>query len=272
MRRTRLRILFIVWIVLSGFYSSFCRATIFDADDREYVSTAPGSPFSAVGLVTRGLIVEHFATGTLVDECDVLTSQHIFGSQDSPVGKRANFTGAVGTTFQVSSGGTVIAFGGLERYRGASQQYQARAHDWLLLRLDQCLGATLGFAELRNWPAGSDGLSHVQSAGYPVGRHRRSGLTLDPSCEVRGTYEQVWLNDCATSPGNSGGPVFRLDRSSQKPRLEVYAIQSAGFYERKAIPFRKGIENQATPVSAILPHIEAYLSGFSKTGRTNSAR
>jgi hypothetical protein len=73
-------------------------------------------------------------------------------------------------------------------------------------------------------------------------------------------YAQVWLNDCASLPGNSGGPIFRLSRTNGHPQLEIYAIQNAGWYERKAVPLRAGIENQATPVSAILPNIERYLS------------
>lgn len=264
MWRPRLRGILCSSILLGALCSNFARAAIFESDDRYYVSSDLGSPFSPVGLVKRGVLVEHFTMGTLVDECHVLTSQHMFNSQSSPIGKRLTFTGALGSKHQMSSAGTVVAAGGLEKYRSIDRQYESRAHDWLLLRLDRCLGMTLGFAKLRAWPAGADELAHVQSVGYPVDRQRSLGLTLDPSCGIRGVYTQVWLNDCASLPGNSGGPIFRLSRSKGRPQLEIYALQNAGWYERKAIPFRAGIENQATPVSAILPNIEKYLSPRSR--------
>ena len=246
-------------ILIGGLVSNVATAAIFDSDDRQFVSTATGSPFSAVGLVSTGSIFGGYMTGTLVDECHVLTSQHILPAEASPIGKRLKFTGALGTTDEVSTHGTVVAAGGYEKYQESNQQYEARAHDWILLRLDTCVGATLGFAALRAFPRGRDDLSHVESAGYPVGRKRRAGLTIDPLCRIRHSYALVWLNDCATLPGNSGGPIFELNTRSGKPQLEVYAIQSAGYYGRRAIPFRAGIENQATPVSAILPYIQPYL-------------
>jgi V8-like Glu-specific endopeptidase len=264
MRRPRLQDILCGSILLGAFCSSFASAAIFESDDRHYVSSDLGSPFSPVGLVKRGVLIEHFTIGTLVDECHVLTSQHMFNSQASPIGKRLAFTGALGSKHQLSSGGTVIAAGGLEKYRSNDQQFVARAHDWLLLRLDKCLGMTLGFAKLRAWPSGADELAHLQSVGYPMDRRRSLGLTLDPSCGIRGVYTLVWLNDCASLPGNSGGPIFRLSQSNGRPRLEIYAIQNAGWYEPKAIAFRTGIENQATPVSAILPNIQKYLAQRSR--------
>src|SRR5438067_7901527 len=151
MWRANLRILLGAWVLLGGFCSS--SAAIFDADDREYVSTAPGSPFSAVGLVSRGLLVEHYGTGTLIDQCHVLTAQHVLGSTGSPMRLQVNFTGALGTIHQVSSRGTVVAAGELEKYGAADKRYEARSHDWVLIRLDKCLGAVLGYARLRPGPA-----------------------------------------------------------------------------------------------------------------------
>ena len=237
--------------------STVATATIFDTDNRQYATPARGSPFSAVGLVTRGLLIERYGTGTLIDECHVLTAQHVLGSAGSPIGSRAKFTGALGTADEVSSEGTVVASGGREVY--SAQTFEALARDWVLIRLDTCLGATLGFAKLRSQPVQTSELARVESAGYPVGRHRRTGLTVDPSCEIRGIYRLVWLNDCATLPGNSGGPIFRMIVSNGKPQLEIYAIQSAG-YERKTAPFSAYTANQATPVWGILPGIRKYLS------------
>lgn len=233
-------------------------AAIFDSDDRRTVSTAPGSPFAAVGMVKRGSLLGRYTTGTLVDDCHVLTAQHVLGLRASAIGQRLTFKAAIGSGHTISSDGTVVAAGGLEKYQTAGQQFDARGSDWLLLRLDTCLGTTLGFARLRLQPAEASDLVHVESAGYPVDVYPGSGLTIDPSCAIRGVYGLVWLNDCAALPGNSGGPIFRLSSSGGKPQLEVYAIQSAAW--GKFMPFRRGYENQATPVSRILPHIARFLT------------
>lgn len=260
MRRHGLQTLLLIVVLVCGFHSSPGGAAIFDTDDRQYVSPARSSPFSAVGLVSRGPLSGRYSTGTLVDDCHVLTAQHVFGLRLSPLGKRVKFTGALGTPDQLSSEGTVIATGGLEKYSSPDQAYDARAHDWLLIRLDKCLGATLGYAQLSAWPHGVDDLSHLQSVGYPMDRKRRSGLTLDPACAARGVYTNVWFNDCATMPGNSGGPLFRLSRLGGITRLEVYAIQSAGYGKGTGVRFWRGNANQATPVWTILPSLRTYLS------------
>src|SRR5437763_571513 len=84
-------------------------STIFDRDDRQYVSTAPGSPYAPIGrVIQRGLVYNKLSTGFLVDECNVLTSQSVFGNGQTPVGRRLTFKAAVGTPQQVSSKGTVI--------------------------------------------------------------------------------------------------------------------------------------------------------------------
>jgi V8-like Glu-specific endopeptidase len=233
---------------------------IFDHDDRQYVSTVPGSPYSPVGLVSRGLLVEHHTTGILVSDCDVLTSQHILGYGRSPLGQRLRFEGARGTPQRISSYGTVVAVGGLKRVQTAAEQFDAGGQDWLLLRLDKCIGATLGHAILKSGPVIPDELRSVESAGYPQDRSRDMGLTIDPSCRITGARGTVLLNDCAALPGNSGGPIFRLSASRSKPQMEVYAIQTAAYTWAAAVPFTPGYDNQATPATLILPQIERYLS------------
>ena len=245
--------------LICSFPSRPASAAIFDSDDRQFVSTVPGSPYSPIGLVRRRF-PGAYETGTLVDECHVLTSQHIFGDRRSPIGKRLTFTGAVGSKQQVSSGGTVVAAGGLENYRAADQLREARGNDWLLLRLDACLGRILGYAKLHEGPATAFELKSVENAGYPMDRSRRSGLTVDPSCEIRAIHTLVWLHDCATLQGNSGGPIFRLFIVGGMQQLEVFAIESAGIRQIRPIAYVPGWGNWATPVSMIMPNIQKLVS------------
>jgi V8-like Glu-specific endopeptidase len=272
MPRDKLRQAAGIAVLFSGLFPSVGRATIFGADDRVYVTTARGLPFSPVGLVRRGLLIEHYGTGTLIDPCHVLTSQHLFGSNDSAIGGRVKFTAGLGTAGEVSSGGTVVLTGGRESYQSANEQYEAVAHDWMLIRLDKCLGAIFGYASLRTWPDGGIDLSGLKSLGYPVDRERLKGATLDPSCKVRGVYTLVWLNDCATMPGSSGGPLFRLSSSERGTTMEIYAIQTAGFGKGTNTVFWIGNANQATPVWMILPYIQQYFSRMSVTPLPKSQR
>jgi V8-like Glu-specific endopeptidase len=204
------------------------------------------------------MLIKHYMTGTLVNECDVLTSQHILGGRPA-IGKRLKFTAAVGSPQQVSSSGTVIAAGGYDRVRRSQQKFEATGADWLLLRLDKCIGATLGYAKLRAAPLNPSELGSVESAGYPVDRSRHR-LTIDPSCRIRSTSAEAWLNDCATLPGNSGGPLFRISSTGRRKQLEILAIQAAGYVEPRPIPFAPGWENRATPASAIAPAIRQFLT------------
>lgn len=235
-------------------------AAIFNRDDRLYVSTAPRSVYSPIGVVSHAsLIASERATGILVDECSVLTSQHVASLTRSPIGKRVKFTGAADSASPLASRGTVIAAGHAERFRSTDQAALSQGHDWMLVRLDHCLGKSLGFARLSVTPGNGD-LLHVQNAGYPIDRSIRKGVSVDPSCAVTGLYALVWLNDCAVLPGNSGGPVFRVGTENGSPVLLVYAIETAARSFSAPSQVTHGLENVATPVSMILPKIADLLS------------
>jgi V8-like Glu-specific endopeptidase len=221
-------------------------AAIFDHDDRVTMPADPSSAYAPIGMVWG----DKLATGFLVDECHVLTVQHAFGEDKSPVGREVVF-GALITDAEhwTWSWGTVIAAGGLERR--SSDYDKARAADWALLRLRQCLGATLGYLRLAS--ADPAQLPELESAGYPSDRTWANGITLDPACRFRGARGPVWLNDCAALTGNSGSPIFA---GKADGRLEVYAMQSAAYeLADHDLPFDRGYANVATPMAQILPHI-----------------
>src|SRR6185369_7819510 len=214
-----------------------------------------GSPYAPVGLI---LGAPFYGTGTLVGDCYAVTSQHIFGDRESPLGRRVSFTGSLASRGVVKSRATVVAAGGLEQVAG-SKQAERRAHDWILIKLDTCLGSVLGVAKLVANPSGPE-LTNVQSAGFPMDRPRSLGLTIDPACAVRSVRPLVWLNDCAALGGNSGGPIFKIVNANGRREMRVYAIQSAAVRKRTILPFAIGYANQATPAWAILPHILKWIS------------
>jgi hypothetical protein len=201
-----------------------------------------------------------FTTGFLVDDCHVLTSQIVLGYGQAPLGKRVKFQTAIGTPQHQTTSATVVAAGGFRRNRTADEQYDRGGRDWLLLRLDRCIGASLGHVTLKTGPFSPYEFRNLKSAGYPQHRSRGNGLTVDPSCSVVASRGTVWLNDCATTKGDAGDPIFRISASGAKPQMEVYAMQSAGFKRRTPVPLTPGYENQAVPMSLIAPQIASYLS------------
>ena len=250
------------------------QALIFDRDDRQYVSAGEGSAYASVGLVTQGLILQYFTTGFLVDDCHVLTSQIALGYGQAPLGKRLKFQTAIGTPQHQTVRGTVVAAGGLKRHKTIEERYADRPRGWLLLRLDRCIGASLGHVTLKTGPFSPYEFSDLKSVGYPVRRDRKKGLTLDPSCRVLGGRGPIWVNDCATVKGDAGDPIFRLSATGGEPHMEVYAMQTYAFTSGQAIA---GRENQAVSMASIAPQIEPYLSmksrqGASDQGATNPKR
>ncbi|MFL6759056.1 trypsin-like serine peptidase [Sphingomonas sp.] len=246
-------------------------SSIFDQDDREYVSLVEGSPYSPVGVVTHGVLLYTFTTGFLVDDCHVLTSPAAFGYGQALLGKRAKFQAGFGTPQFASTKGTVVAAGPYGRDRTMKERYERGGGRWVLLRLDQCLGARLGHVALKTGPFSPYEFRDLKSAGYPARRSRKNGITIDPSCRIISGMGTIWNDDCATLKGDAGDPIFRISGSGTKSQIEVYAMQAYGFTPGVPVPLTAGLENQAIPMSLIAPQIEPYLSanGQRRAGESN---
>lgn len=240
-------------------------------DDREYVSTAPGSIYSPIGKVIRqSLISSTETTGTLVDECHVLTAEHIFSGKRNPVGRHLLFVGAFRTPQETSSWGTVVAAGGVVNYRGtAAEMFNQLQRDWLLLRLTTCLGKTLGCADVSDMGGYYSG--PVQNAGYPFDRQSYKGLTVDPSCRIVGNYVSLLavMNNCASRRANSGGPIFRIVRDGGQARIQILAIENLAYDPMQPSPAVIVWLNGATSASAFLPSIKPFLTNRADVANGN---
>jgi len=244
--------------------SGVASASIFGTDDRLIVGHARGTPFAPIG-VAYDPASDTYGTATLVDECHALTAAHVAGRGEAdPKGDRLEFLVGQrpGKPFEQRTGATVIASGGF------TEQRWNRDDDWLLLKLDNCLGRQFGHVRLRAEPADS-GPPVLHSAGYPSDLTTvRGQLVIDPQCRLIGEADRLWLHTCAGRSGDSGGPLFELKRSAGGIEIEVYAIQAAAFPAHVASepdssqfdahrPFT-GL-NEAVPVANILPRIRKYL-------------
>jgi hypothetical protein len=240
-------------------------SAIFGRDDREYASASRGSPYAPVGIVLRHVITRFHpytvATGFLVDDCHVLTSQGAMNGKKSPVGSHLRFRSGLGTPYYRSTRGTIVAFGGqTERIRTTESQMEGGARDWLLLRLDQCVGKTLGHVALKTGPFSPYEFRDLSSASYPRDRGKARGVTIDPSCMLLRTRGPMWVNDCALARGDAGAPIFRIAVTGATHQMVVYAMQSTGHLTNTPVQAASGYENQAIPMSVIAPQIERYLS------------
>ena len=234
-------------------------ATVFSVDDREVVPK-DASELAGIAMVSETR-VGAYGTAFMVAPCLALSARHVVHHAD-PVGQRLTlrFAPWQRTNAGNSSAATVIAAGGAAASAGDVSQ------DWVLLRLDRCLGATLGYFPLSREPLRVPPSGPIVPAlvaiGFPEDRAAARRPVVDPDCRVRMIASTGLLHDCATMPGNSGGPMMAW--SAARRRYEVYAINVAGFADRVPRAFDLASANGAVaiaPIVAVLDAIEAHNGG-----------
>ena len=232
----------------------------FDRDDRVAMAR-PGAQFLPIGVVKGGRGIA-YATGFLVGDCHVLTVKHAAGRVAAVAGRRMTFrlpfAGAEG-----SSAGSVVAAGNLDLV--ADPNRLDRSEDWLLLRLDRCLGKRFGSLALSESPDESGPIRRSESAvlfsaGFPIDQSWRRQLTIDPACRVRGVVMNLFVHDCSSLPGNSGSPIFATVWRDGRASIEVLAMHSTAAVTRRILAFRGEDASVATRMADVLPAIRAYLS------------
>lgn len=232
----------------------------FDRDDRVAV-TRPGADLLPIGIVKGGKGIA-YATGFLVGDCHVLTVKHAAGRVASVAGRRMTFrlpfAGPDG-----SSAASVVAAGGLDLVSDPNRL--DRSEDWLLLRLDHCLGQRFGSLALADQPEKSGPIRTAEtgalfSAGFPIDQSWRRQLTIDPECRARGVASHLFVHDCSSVPGNSGSPIFKTVWRDGRASLEVLAMHSTATASRGVLAYRAEDASVATRMADVLPAIRAYLS------------
>ena len=220
-------------------------AAIFDRDDRIMV----GDRLIPVGIVESSR--RRYGSGFLIDHCHVLTARHVIGDGDGDgiIGRHIRFRlqPTTAATSANSSPGTVIAAGAHVVRRG---DYSG---DWALIRIARCLGARFGY-----YPIASQGFYSLGGSarlrpgltamGYPRDRGGRL-LVIDPQCEARQRTTIGLRHDCASTAGNSGGPLLAWNESSS--RYEAIAINVAAVRHAGTVAFSVDHANVAVELGAI---------------------
>ena len=193
-----------------------------------------------IGTVTGGRHIV-YGSGFLIDECTVLTARHVGGSIDDILGTPLSFNAA-----HLVSGGVVVAAGQSEP--GSSEQHSLD-RDWMIIRLKHCLGRRLGFFHLSSAAAlyAGNRVIKVESAGYPRDRPISSGVTIDPDCRVFWVARGQMGHDCATLPGNSGGPLLVRDGD----KWLAVGINAAGWDRATPEAFHANDANMAIDIGYI---------------------
>lgn len=226
--------------------ASSAAAAIFDADDRQTID--PPFPLTSVGVVTGGENIA-YGSGFLIDPCTVLSARHVAGDLLDPVGRRLLFTAG-----RRSSHGRVISAGPYQRFADARRAVHS---DWLVIRLDKCLGLTLGYLTLGRL---ADSVQ-VETAGYPRDRPL-SKITLDKSCVVKFVRNGELYHDCATLPGDSGGPMLQEGRDG----LVAIGINAAGYDWSRSVKFNASEANVAIATADLLETLCPLLAVDSNPG------
>ena len=104
--------------------------------------------------------------------------------------------------------------------------------------------------ELAASPVRSAGFS--SSAGpWPI---------VDPHCRVRGELIQEWLNDCASLPGSSGGPIFQHLKVDGRDVIRLVGMQTSAWHSREPRPYHTIYANRATKIGYLAQQIKPFLS------------
>lgn len=198
-------------------------ALIFGPDDRVIQPSQEGSLFAPVGIVIGGS-VQSYATAFLISSCHAMTVRHAFGLGASVIGAKTTFAANVAGSPEkwIKTPARVVEAG------LAPLSAHSFSTDWAILKLDRCLGTEFGSVILdARTPVIN---AQVEIAGYPNDRSLTAGLSVDRNCVIKAFENGMALHDCATQPGNSGSPIFRVAHDGSSERLYVVAMNTSGHF------------------------------------------
>ena len=171
------------------------------------------------------------ATAFLVSPCYIVTNYHaVFGESSNP--NKTDFSNSFytfagqGQHYQKTNAKPVVW--------GDYNKLSSTGNDWAILKLDTCVGQTLGWLDAAEMDASKMVGLTVSSSGYP-GDKALSDLWTDPSCKIikkQKGDDSAWLNTCAARPGASGSPLIHVGADGV-PR--VVAIQAHTQHETAGV-------------------------------------
>ena len=220
----RITILQLLGLIGSLHIADPAMAAIFGNDNRRQASADENPLYRRVGIITRvDENIDHgHGTAWLSGECLITTNYHVafFKSRKEDgrvITTRAKRGVALDFHVDLQAGRTksfvktiraeVIDFG---NYMPGDTT--GAFEDFVLLKLDQCIGQDLGFLEVKSpsleyeRPKGD-----LMMIGYPQDRWTAPGITVETGCKAH--HESAGIGgatlDCSSMPGSSGSPVLQ---------------------------------------------------------------
>jgi V8-like Glu-specific endopeptidase len=231
-------------------------------------------PVNNVKLNGIGVVeipAKQMGTGFLLDQCHVLTNQHVaYGRQaNPPAGQRVTFwvgqaspgstAGSYGMRFQyqgavIRSGGTIDRVpGGVAISKATDLDLAQTGNDWAVVKLDSDVDPALPFMSLRADPVELTGAT-LFTSGFPADRNnnfkpgsavRMWGSSGDLIRLIPGDGgEAVILSLLQTNDGQSGSPVY-IAKSGQQQRKTDFLSNIPDYIEYN------GPLEQATEFTAV---------------------
>lgn len=246
----------------------FKNTTIFYEDDLAPKSHAKGSEWAPVGVLTDN-DAKRQVTATLVDECHIYTARHIVDTttevetRSKPGGKKFFFHvgGPKGDKpFETTVGATPVAWGDYEADNELTHK------DWMLLRLDDCVGSKEKYGHIKmeavKYSDLSDGGKLIK-AGYPASRSMKT-IWVDETCNAKSANSSGKIfTDCAALEGDSGAGLFIRKADGT---LRLVATHLAGLDSEKVQPeYNQDIANVGFTVVKIATTLGRYLPYLNET-------
>ncbi len=225
-RRRRFGLLAALWALLalppSGLSAQSVSGGIIGSDDRVLLESTQ-APWRSVGKVN--IAGERFCTGTLIAADLVVTAAHCVvwpgSGRVRPLSSIHFVAGRQGERYLDHARARAVTLHPAFDVAGLSQ-LSARHRDLAVIRLERPLS-----------PAPLAPLALSSALGQPVdyvfySKDRRYRLSRHAGCAALEERHGIWLLNCDTVEGGSGGPVFAPGAAGDRPVAIVVGYASGG--------------------------------------------
>jgi V8-like Glu-specific endopeptidase len=252
----------IMGLVLAGISPNAKGLNSFSDDARSKV-TSRRAPWSAIGKLF--LPDGGWCTATLVARDLVLTAAHCVIATKTKRLKSGTFSfypGYIDGVGDISSTATYI-------WWGTNDPATYRGDDWALLRLHDPLGNSAGWMGVRGMDL-SDYLHDPRfyAAGYSSDFRGGDSASWEKGCVFTkvDVGRHVFLHNCDSTCGASGGPIFEYDDVNQPLSNHIVALQVAEFRDGGEesllhVPYSDDKANIAVPASAFIETLKQIIAG-----------